>query len=328
MPTLEELKKENELEAAAAQGDDTATDEPELDAVDEEAEAPADDEGGDDQEASDSDDWTKPQGGEQEPEAKFTDGDAAAIRRKWKGKVSEKDSEIEALKKEIEAIKAKPAAAPAPTGKPKHDEFNSDEDFIEALTDYKISLTQQQSQSEQAAAERKRQQEANQSKTAEAVDGHYTRAMKLAEKSNITPEAYQSADMRVRQAIDSVFPKAGDTITDALIASLGEGSERVFYNLGVNSSRRAEMVKLLQEDKTGIRAATYLGKLNAELSAPQKRQTSAPTPVDQLQGDHSTSTAGDKLLRQYKEAHKRGDGSAAFNIKRQAKQAGVNVATW
>ena len=142
--------------------------------------------------------------------------------------------------------------------------------------------------------------------------------MKLAEKSGISADMYQSADRKVRQAIDSVFNGAGDDITDALIANLGEGSEKVMYSLGVNSTRLNELRSRLQSDPSGVKAAIYLGQLNAELKAPMKRKTTAPKPPPEVNGDAKASTSVRNLQKRYSEAQRTGNVQAAYNIKKEA----------
>lgn len=339
MPTLAELKAENAAAEAAEQEaikkaqeaeQEEEQEEPEVEAKDDaETSAEDDKEGSDDKESAD-DAWMQAEESEPEQEAKFTDSDAAAIRRKYKAKVAEKDEQLSKLQAEIEALKQTKTQVQQQSlpGKPVRDNFNSDEEFIEALTDYKISLVEEKTQSQLTATEKQRQQAERERQVAAEVDNHYLRAAKLSEKSGIKPEAYQSADLMVRTSIEKVFPKAGDAITDALIASLGDGSEKVFYHLGVNPAKRAQLVKLFEEDRSGIKAAAFLGTLKAALNSPARRETQAPDPIEKIQGDKAGNNNGDKLYRQYKDAHKRGDGQAAFNAKRQAKAAGIDVSKW
>lgn len=271
---------------------------------------------------------------EEKEEAKFTDSDAANIRRKFKAKLAakeeEKNAEIEKLKREVEALKTQKAVVASPQNKekPRRDQFNDDDEFFEALTDYKISLLQDQGKSAQAAEERKRQIEREQAEVEAAVDAHYARAAKLAEKSGIKPESYQAADRKVREVVDSIFPQGGDAITDKLISLIGEGSEKVFYHLGVNPSKMAKFRESFMLDKTGLAASAYLGKLNAELSMPAKRQSVAPKPGADVQGDAAGKTSLRALSEQYKEALRKGDGQKAYNIKKKAREAGHDTKGW
>ncbi len=334
--SLKELKEENaKAEEEAANTPQVVEEEIEEEAVEvetEELEEVAEPVEGEEEE-TETEDWM--QSDEQtSPDAdkKFTDSDVAAAKRKLRAKLEKKDDELSVLRAEVEKLKGGPAPAQVASAKPTRDAFYDAEDqdaaYIEALTDWKLENVQAEQRSTNANAEVTRQHEEFKRVTDKAVDQHYERAVDLADKSGISAELYQSSDMRVRQMIESVFPQAGDVITDAMIASLGEGSERVFYNLGVNKSRLGELKSRLVQDNTGVKAAMYLGQLNAELAAPQKRKTNARKPATIVKGDAQSSAKLKASEKKYAEAHKVGDTSKAFRIKREAKKAGIDTTTW
>lgn len=120
----------------------------------------------------------------------------------------------------------------------------------------------------------------------------------------------------------------GDAIVDSLIASLGKGSEKVMYNLGVNKARLGELQQRFEEDPTGVKASIYLGQLNAELSSPRKKTTSAPAPAPQVNGDKAEKADVKALRKEYQNADKRGDLQARFNARRKARQAGIDTTNW
>lgn len=340
--TLEQLKDENAKAEATATPDPQkgeATDE--TPAAKEELEADTGAETSDGEEGeSKVEPWM--QSGEEESdtdghasdERQFTGSDIAAAKRKLRAKLDKRNevlqSEKEALEARVKALESGRAATPA-TGaaeKPQRDSFETDEAFFEALADWKIATN---SASQHAETEREKQQRKireYEEQTSEAVDQHYTRAVTLAEKSNITPEMYQAADLRVREMAEEVFPKAGDEIVESLIATLGEGSEKVMYNLGVNTARRNKLRDLLKQDQTGLRAATYLGQLKGELNPPGKKRTQAPAPAADPTGDSKTTESFKALKAKYTAAHNKGDSQAAFNARREAKQAGADVSNW
>src|SRR6185369_12086435 len=243
--SLADLKKENEAAEQAAADQVAATqkaaeekEKAEIEADDPPPPIPEKKEPDDTVAGADAD-WAKPD--DEQPPAKFTDSDVAQVRRKYKGKLRETESEVERLKKENEELRKKPAA-PAPTtgDKPQRDSFASDDEYQEALAAYVVDTRLASQHQTQVAEQQRRAREEAQAETEQAVETHYERAAKLAETASITPDAFKEADYRVRAAIDSVFDKAGDTITDNLIARLGAGSEKVMYNLGVNKARREE----------------------------------------------------------------------------------------
>lgn len=184
-----------------------------------------------------------------------------------------------------------------------------------AAASRKVSSENSQANAEREVAE----------KTSEAVNGHYQRVDELVTKSNIAPEVYQAADTAVRKVVESVLPQNGDTVTDGIIARLGEGSEKVIYFLGRNSGKRGEFERLLRDDPSGISAAMMLGQLKNDLSAGKKRGSNAPKPSDQLGGDAGGSESGSKLKREYENAS---DLQTRISLKRKAKQSGVDVSGW
>ena len=117
-------------------------------------------------------------------------------------------------------------------------------------------------------------------------------------------------------------------IVDGLIANLGEGSEKVFYSLGVNGAKRDKLTSLLTTDPSGIKAAMYLGTLKAELNAPNRKTTNAPAPAPNLQGDGATKDPHKQLKKDYDKASAAGDAQGAFNARMAAKKAGANIKTW
>lgn len=335
--TLEELRAENarlEQDKANASQAPQSQPEPAAHQADDDVQAANPDDQPDDG-AVEAESWM--QGDDQASQdagktPKFTDSDIGAAKAKLRAKLErEHQSETEQLRARIAELEKSKSAPVVQVGeKPRREQFyemdDPDEAYSEAMVEWKLSVmrAEHQKTSQQADQER-RQLEWRQNLTT-SVDQHYGRAAKLAEQSGIAPERYQAADLRVRQAVDRIHPGGGDVIVDELIANLGEGSEKVFYNLGVNNKRLSEFERLLQEDPKGLKTLVFLGKLSAELSAPAKRTSNAPAPAAQAQGDANTTASGAALQRQYKDAG--GDVEKRIAIKRKAKAAGVDTSSW
>lgn len=324
--TLDELKAENaaEAEQPVAVDEQLEVEQPEVQADASEPEAEQTDEG---QAESDAEEWLQESSDKAVPLAKHV-----AVKHKLRGQIEEKDSVIEQMRAEIEALKQhKPAATqsnelPKP---PKLSDFDFDEDrhaeamlaYTDKLLEHKLSKTlgnQQQQQEQERQAQR----------LTEQVEGHYERAAKLVEAGVITVEKYQAADRRVRQELDSVTG-AGDLVADNIIARLGEGSEKVIAHLGVNQAAMQALKMKLTEDPTGLSAAVYLGQLNAKFSAPANKLSKAPNPDSGLRGDKGgvTTTSSD-ILKKYQSAHKSGDIAKAVELKLKAKASGINTSNW
>lgn len=335
--SLEDLKLENESVENEAKPtpqvdeDETKADEvkDELEVNDEGAE-PEDDE----TKESDTEDWMKGDDSHesQEAEKKYTGTDIGKAKQKLKAKLNRKhDSETEELKAriaELEQGSSKSEALSKPKEEDFYDQDNPQEAYIESLTDYKIKKAESKRDAEQISNNEQARNKQIKEDTDQAVDQHYERAIKLAEDSGITAEAYQGADYQVRQMVDSIFPGSGDVITDAFIAKLGKGSEKVLFSLGVNRERRETFKKLLLDDTSGIAAGMYLGELKKELVAPSKRKTAAPPPGAVLKGDSKPKESSSAIRKKYDKAHKDGDFGAAFKLKQNAKAEGANTSEW
>ena len=279
-----------------------------------------------------SDAWMQSEDDEEE-ELKFSNRDAAAIRHKYKSKLDKQKEQdqrrIDELEEQVKALQAQRPKTVESLQKPKREDFQNEAEFYEALTDYKLDLRSAEQSTNQSAQLKKQQQQESQQRVKEDVDEHYVRAHSLAQKSNIAPEVYQTADRKVREAVEAIYPEGGDAIVDKLISVVGEGSEKVFYHLGVNPSKLRKFQDALREGGDGLAATAYLGQLQAKLSIPSKRTTNAPPPGEDVAGDVSASDLGERALKEkYDKAHRKQDGQAAFDIKKQAKAKGIDTKSW
>jgi len=282
---------------------------------------------------AEAEDWMKSDEPEsQTADRKFTDGDVAAAKTKLRAKLEAKhNTELEEMRQKLEALQ-KQQQAPQVGAKPTREQFydhdDPDEAYSIALGRWTFSAEAAQQQAQRAKFEQDRAALEQAQAVRASVDQHFERAAKLIEQSGIAPELYQSADGRVRSALDEIFPGEGDQVTDFLISLTGEGSERVMYNLGVRKDRLEELAKRLKDNSKGLSAAVYLGELKKELNAPAKRKSNAPAPATQIQGDANTSASNSASKRDYDKAIKAGDQAKAFKLKRAAKLGGADTSSW
>ena len=330
--SLEQLKAENAAEearllAATAGGEEDEQEAEATDVEDEQAEPDADQPEGESETEAES--WMKEDGQTSEDS-----GDSVPLatlvktRNKLKGKLHEKDNEIEQLKQQVEQLKQGVIQAPvtAPKAPPRLEDFDYDDakyaqaqaQYVSELVNQTLSTHTQKSVNENAQKEAQR-------KIEESLDSHYERAAKLIESAKITTEQYQAADTRFRQAIDQVRPGQGDKIADFLLANLGEGSEKVGYHLGVNQEARAQLQSKLLADPSGIAAAVWLGSKLKELSPPKQLRSNAPKPANKLQSDESTTDSLRSLKTDIAKARKGGDYQKVIDLKFAAKAKGVDV---
>lgn len=257
------------------------------------------------------------------------------LRAKLKDEVKERDSELEQLRKKIEALESAPATKPiAATGKPKREDFYEHDDpeeaFAEALVSWKLDAREQERTQEATIKQQQEAQAKAQAEIEKGLESHYQRAQQLLTEHKIDASVYQSADKGFREAIEQVMPTMGDAITDSLIAQIGEGSEKLVMYVGRSDARKAAFQAAFASDKSGLKAMRLIGKWEGEIEAPKKRVSQAPKPSVNASGDASgESTASEKKLKKaYLDAHKKSNAQAAFDAKQAARKANYNVDDW
>ena len=261
----------------------------------------------------------------------------AKLRSKLRDTKAESTAEIEKLRAELNQLKqavTKPAIAdipPAPLKPPVPQEYQTVEEYQAAVSRYTTAEVQRQMALVNQTQNAKARQDAAIDTVTKAVDSHYERAAELVKANSISPEVYQNADLKVRQSIATVFPDAADKIVDDLIANMGAGSEKVMYFLGRNEAARNTLIAKLTQDGRGIAASMYLGQLVAQKAGnPANTSSMAPAPSPRVKG--TTGGAGtsnvEELKKKYDSAHKKGDTQSAFNLKREAKLAGISTVSW
>ena len=354
--SLEQLKQENAKEEAAALAsesvietelikDEYVEDKPEALAASEEAAA---------EQSNDTDDldeeakvekpvelWMQDeeQTSSNNDAESFGSSDMAKLRRKLKAKNDEKDDEIAQLRADIDAMKngistnSAPQVSVQSIARPKLEDFDYDEDkYNESLDEYYISRMSQQNNQTQVNAQQEQAQQAAKQSQQKKLDSHYEQVSDLITSNTLTAEMYQNSEIVLRKSLDNVSKGNGDSLTDTIIAqlaSLGDGGAKVITHLGRNATNRNRLVAALADDPTGLTMMGILGELKATLtSAPAKKISSAPTPSAKLSGGEPSGDSSAKLTRKYKEAHKRGDAQAAFNLKQEAKAAGIQTRNW
>ena len=326
--TLEELKQENadaeaqqsekdveiETEAAAETNDDSFQDQ----AIENEYDA-------ENEIIDEKPSWLSEDSDSQE-DRRFTGSDIAAAKRKLKGRLEEKSSEVEELKDQVAQLmqqQQSQASQAQALNRPTREQFlnaeDPDEAYIDAMTDWKLASKIQQSQG--VVQQHQRQQVIEQ-----AQNRHYEAASKLIDEHGISPDLYKQADTQFRRGLDSVRQGAGDLIAQELITQMGEGSEKVTYMLGRNPSKMAQLQQALMEDPSGIKASMMMGRLQAEVTMPRKNTRKAPPPARRVQGD--ASSTGNSAKRMKKAYDQAGNAQDAFNARRAAKKAGVDTSNW
>ncbi len=164
-----------------------------------------------------------------------------------------------------QAMKGQPKETPKPTDeKPKVDQFQSYEEYLEALADYKA-------EQKMAAREKQREQETQQERATQEFNELRStfaeRIEQVAEKYEDFEEVAFSEDVPI-----------SDAMVPALLSS--EKGPELLYFLGQNPKEAARIARL-----PAIAAARELGRLEAKLSEPPtKRASKAPEPINPVGG--------------------------------------------
>ncbi len=236
-------------------------------------------------------------------------------RRKFQKREETIKSENEKLKAELEQIKK--SGVKKDNTLPREEDFDSWDEFKEAEAKYTQNLIQSQIQTERQQVDAKKDQD----KVMKEVGNHYVRVDSFLNETGVKKEIYDNSDEVVRGVLEEVFPGNGDYNFERLISQMGPGSEKVTYFIGRN---KAEFQSKLISDPSGIEAAIYLGQKLEQFngSSGKKRQSKAPVPASSANGadTNATSISAKAFKKKYDAAHKAGNGTEAFNIKRSAKR--------
>jgi len=314
-----EVAKLAEEEAAKIAAEQAAKEEPELDADGNPI-------------VPDKEPWMEEEeGGEQDPDDPSKNvpvGKFVSVKKKLKGQISDRDEEIERLRQERDdALKLKPKE-PTVLVRPKKDDFDDDETFEDALDTYNESRTTETINRTRLEDQKKAGQQQAQEELTEAVDGHYERVATLIEKHDIKPEVYKAYDTTVRKAVEAIAPNLGDVIFDQILSILGAGSEKVVVYLARNKPALNKFQTLLATDKSGMKAAVYLGQEKQRLTNPIRPRSNAPDPAKNIKGDAPVTGAEARFKKKYDAAQGKDNLQLAYNAKKEARAAGVDVSRW
>lgn len=194
---------------------------------------------------------------------------------------NEKAKRLE-LEQELEKLRA----AQGQDGKPRPEDFDTEAEFLEALTDWKLDQKAQKSTKE--ATEGKEKEEIK--KTSEELDAKFERGRK------------KHADFDTLVLADNL--KISPVMVDTILFS--DAAEDVLYYLGQHPDESAKIAAL-----PPLRVAHELGKIEARLTAPppRKKTTQAPDPITPVTttavGDKDPATMTPKEYRAWRERDKR-----------------------
>ena len=261
---------------------------------------------------------------------------AAKLRQKLKAEKQESKGREAELQAEIDRLKvssAPTAAEEVLPPRPTLEGFDYDQErYDHAVDSWNDKRIDQRINSHTDSLQQSRlheaQQKAAEKRTDDAVTGHLDRAATLITEGKIKEKAWLEGDMKIREALESVVPTAGDAIADQFISLLdsnGPGSEKAWYYVGQNPKALAELKEKLSTDTTGAQAVMYLASIqNTATQSIRKKRSGAPQPSPRLKGD-ALSGSAKSSKKQYDKSSSPGD---RIKLKRQAKKAGTDVSNW
>ena len=249
---------------------------------------------------------------------------AVKMKDRLKGKVKEKDSEIEKLRSELEELKKGSSGPIRLPKRPDKDDFSSDEEYDAALVKYEQEKTDAIAKSYISQKQREEEAERFNNELARAYDDHIDRSSKLIKSYNINPDLIEKANAKVIDLLERHYPKHGEFNYKSLLNVIGEGSEKAMFYLGTNKKAQDTFESLLIKDKSGMKAAFFLGRETERVSGTTKKTSRAKPPATQLKGD-STPQSERKLRDKLKKAK---DAQEIFNIRKEARAAGLDPSKW
>ncbi len=260
------------------------------------------------------------------------------VKQKLKAQINEQESELQSLRREIEALKSgkpqqqstvKAETLPRPKSADytnEYNEFDSDkfDQALDSWTQKNLEIQQQQSETNQAEQKFKQELEGT-------VNAHYERAGKLVSDGKVDSADFQSKDLAIRTSLNALQPGKGDELGDWLIGQISlvtKDSEKLWYKLGASKNALDEVIQAFAQPDGNSRGVAKLSELAQTITNPVKRRSAAPKPATQLNGESGSSKLSSADKRKYREAAKKGDYQTSFNLKRAAKKAGVDTSEW
>ncbi len=218
-----------------------------------------------------------------------------------------------------------------PVKRPDQNDYPTWSEFVAAEDAYLDNVVSQKLESRQNDIQARAQEDSYKETLSKKLDEHYGNAAGFIEKYEIPDEIYHNADHAIRSTVDSVFPGHGDHLTDRLIAHSGghPNSAQAFLKIGRDQEALATLKKLLQEDGSGLSAATFIGSVvgsfeRMEQSTTSKSKAKKPAP------EHSGSIPANagKKEKAYLKALNSNDNSRAWEIRSDARKSGVDTSNW
>ncbi len=211
-------------------------------------------------------------------------------------------AEAKLLREERDRLNAKleERSKPQESGEPKREDFQSDDEFLKAYIDHRADL--------RADAKLKSEREAKQGKDkqeqAAAVSEKVAKEWSEREKSF--------------QAVTKDYEKVVASFLDEELQHLSHQARTAIVESDVGPALLHHLAQLAESDPAAFdriaelsptRQIAELGKLEAKVSMPAKKTTSAPAPASTTSGGRTASKDLSKMSQEEYEAHRKSQGA-------------------
>ena len=196
--------------------------------------------------------------------------------------------------------------------KPQYVDFATDAEFESALLEYHAIAGQAQppaaAQPRQPAEQR--QAQAQGPDYSDDVNAHLDRAEKL----GVNAGKFVQAERAVRTTL-------GDNVTDAIISSVGPGSEKAIMVIGSRPAEMAKVQQLLASDPSGLKAISHITRLASKITVKGQTISGAPRVTRSPTGGSVPLADSQEFAKKEKALEKRGDVQGLVNLRRAARKA-------
>jgi hypothetical protein len=228
-------------------------------------------------------------------------------RREARETVVERDTEISELKQQLGDLRQ------ATLKKPSYVDFSTDAEYEAALLQYHAIAGPTPVPGQMPARPNQPAPAAGPDFT-DDVNAHYDRAEAL----GVNPDKFIAADRTTRETL-------GEGITDAIISSVGEGSEKAIMLIGSRPSEMLKVQQMFQQDPSGLKVIAHLTRLAAKATVGKRTVSGAPAPSRTPTGGGQAPQAVSAYNKRMNKAEKAGDAGAMVKIRREARAAGVTL---
>lgn len=207
--------------------------------------------------------------------------------RSAKGRISQLTREKKLLRAELEQLKGKQGAEDKPKGKPKEEDFDNYNEYVEALADHRYDTRKQQDEKDAIARKAQEYQ------------------FEIQQNFNVKAEVFAEAnpdfdDIATTDEMLDIY-ETNPAFEEAV--SISENAAELAYHLGKNPDKAREIAKM-----SPVQAAMAVARVESEITKSKPNNvSSAPIPIKPVGkvGSAGEKSYGDMSMDEYAAARKR-----------------------